>query len=275
MKELPLLLFTLCMQASVGTIIMIMVAKHFQRDREFKSAALVTALLSVAGLLASFFHLGTPANAFHAITNLGSSWMSREILFTSAFAALAVLYVFFAFKKPGAKGAINIIGWTAGVIGLIDVFMMSKIYTSSSVAVWQDASTFVEFYASVIILGAAVLFLTSPKNLSGLTISYLGIGVLTAVAVQAAFTISHYINLGMMDGPGAVSASLLSDMSGLVIAQWLFLILGAGFLLFSKIQEKKINFTGYYITGTVLCLGLIIGRYLFYAISVASRVGLS
>lgn len=275
MANTPLILFTICLQAAIGTMLFIMVTKLVQKDQEFKIAALVTAVLSVVGVLASLVHLGTPTSALNSLLNLGSSWLSREVLFAGAFMGLAVLYAILLYTKPAAKSALNVIGWLAALTGLIDVFMMAKVYTTTSVVAWQSSATFVEFFAAMIVFGAVILFLTSIKHLDSKFITWSAVSVVVVVAFQAAFTISHYINLGMMDGPGAASAALLSEMSGLVIAQWLFLILGAGFLLFSKIQEKKINFTGYYVTGTVLCLGLIIGRYLFYAISVASRVGLS
>lgn len=275
MGELPLILFTICMQAAIGTMVFMMVAKLVQKELEFKIAAMTAAILSIVGVLASLIHLGTPTHALNSLLNLGSSWLSREVLFSGAFMGLAVLYTILMYVKPTAKTALNSIGWLASFVGLVDVFMMAKVYTTTSVVAWHGATTFIEFFAAMVVLGAVTLFLTSVKNLNPKLRSYFAISVAIVIAVQVAFTIPHYISLSLMDGAGAASATLLSEMSGLVIAQWLFLILGAGFLLFSKIQEGKINFTGYYVTGTVLCLGLVIGRYLFYAISVASRVGLS
>lgn len=275
MEHLPLMLFSLCLQAAIGTMVFMMIVKLTQKEQEFKIAALTTAILSVVGVLASLIHLGTPTHALNSLLNLGSSWLSREVLFAGAFMGLAILYVILLYVKPAAKSVLHGIGWLASFVGLAEVFMMAKVYTSSSVVSWQGAVTYIEFFASMIVFGAAILFLTSAKSLDSKTKTYFAISVAVAVGAQVAFTLPHYINLGLMDGAGTASAALLSEMSGLVITQWLFLVLGAGFLLFSKIQEGKINFTGYYLTGTVLCLGLVIGRYLFYAISVASRVGLS
>ena len=47
----------------------------------------VLAVLSV-GLFAALFHLSTPLQAARAIVNFSSSWLSREIVFGSLFAAL-------------------------------------------------------------------------------------------------------------------------------------------------------------------------------------------
>ena len=50
-------------------------------------AAVVLAVLS-AGLFAALFHLSTPLQAARAVVNFSSSWLSREIVFGSLFAAL-------------------------------------------------------------------------------------------------------------------------------------------------------------------------------------------
>lgn len=46
------------------------------------------------GMLASLLHLGNPFNAPRAITNLGTSWLSREILFSVTFAVLGAVFAF-------------------------------------------------------------------------------------------------------------------------------------------------------------------------------------
>lgn len=275
MHDLPLVIFTICMQAAIGIALFSMIAKQVQKDKEFKVVALVAAILSIIGVLASLLHLGVPLQALRSLTSLGSSWLSREILFSGGFMGLTVIYALLIYMKPMAKGAIKAVGWTASIVGIVDVFMMSKVYTSSSIAAWQGASTYIEFYATMIILGIAILFITSVKDLDIKIRSYFGITVLLAVAVQAVFTVIHYIDLGLMGGAGTASASILAENNILVITQWLLLIVGAGVLLFSKSIEDKSGVAKYYATATALCIGLIVGRYLFYAISVASRVGLT
>lgn len=275
MGELPLIIFTLFMQAAIGTILFIMVAKLFQKEQDFKLAGLVAGFLSVIGILASLLHLGTPTHALNALSNLGSSWLSREILLSGTFMVLAVIYAILVYVKPTAKTVVNTIGWAAGVVGLVAVFMMAKSYTSTSVPVWQGADAFIEFFATMVILGIVILFVTSFKDLNLKVSKYLALAVFLIVAVQIAFAVPHYIHLGLMGGAGAVSAELLDGMNVLVVVQWLLLILGSGYLLFTRVQEGKMNAAKYYIVGTALCIALIVGRYLFYAISIASRVGLS
>lgn len=275
MHDLPLVIFTICMQGAIGTILFSMIAKQVHKEKEFKVASLIAAILSVIGVLASLLHLGVPLQALRSITAVGSSWLSREILFSGGFMGLAVIYALLTYMKPQAKSVIKIVGWAASIVGIVDVFMMAKVYTSSSIVAWQGSSTYIEFYTTMIVLGVAILLITSVKDVETKLRSYFGLAVLIAIAVQAAFTVLHYIDLGLMSGAGATSASILAENNILVIVQWLLLIVGAGVLLFSKSVEGKSNFTKYYVTATALSIGLIVGRYLFYAISVASRVGLT
>lgn len=275
MAELPLILFTICIQAAIGIMLFMVIANLLQKEQEYKLSVTVAAVLSVVGVLISLAHLGSPTLALNALLNLGSSWLSREVLFSGTFMGITVLYAIVLYLKPKFKTALNFLGWTASIVGLLDIFMMAKAYTSSSVPAWQGIEPFVEFFVTMIVLGIAGLIITSVKKLDKKIIGYFSITAATMVAVQVAFAVPHYIQLGLMGGAGALSAGILNDLNILVFAQWFLLVLGVGLLLYSKLPLGKGGFTIYYVTATALCIGLIIGRYLFYAIFVASRVGLT
>ncbi|WP_042349440.1 dimethyl sulfoxide reductase anchor subunit family protein [Bacillus massiliigorillae] len=275
MAELPLFIFTLCLQTAIGIIIFSMIAKQFQKELEFKLGAIIAACLSIVGLLASLIHLGTPLRALNSLLNLGSSWLSREILFSGGFAGLAIVYAFLVYKMPEQKKLVNAVGWIASVVGLVDVFMMAKIYMASSVHVWQSGNTMFEFYGTMIILGISVLFLTNFKNIDEKLVRYFSLCVFIVVAVLVASVIPHYLHLGLMEGAGAASAEILNGKIVLIIAQWLLLILGSTFLLFFGKTEGGSKFSIMYVPIAAIIIALIIGRYLFYAAFVASRVGLT
>ncbi len=57
-------------------------------DREAAVPLLVVLAVFSAGLFAALFHLSTPLQAARAVVNFSSSWLSREIVFGSLFAAL-------------------------------------------------------------------------------------------------------------------------------------------------------------------------------------------
>lgn len=78
-------------------------------------------------LIFSLFHLGSPALAFCAISNLGSSWLSREILF-----AVLFLVLWFATYSTLRKGkTVNFLGWMTALAGFVTVYSMAGIYAAS------------------------------------------------------------------------------------------------------------------------------------------------
>ncbi|MEZ6874993.1 dimethyl sulfoxide reductase anchor subunit family protein [Enterobacter sp. KBR-315C3_2022] len=161
MHELPLLIFTLFLQGSVGITLWL----GFDRQQVMgaqascRSVAIAAAgafVLASLGLLASALHMGYPLNALNALRHVASSWLSREIVFASLYLAalgLAVLLLFFG--KPGGKALLAL----AGIIGLVDVFCMAQIYMHASVITWQHVNTLVLFIGSVGIIGSAVVAL--------------------------------------------------------------------------------------------------------------------
>ena len=96
-RDWSLVFFTVLTQAAVGAFLVLQVLgrlSHRRRTDERStgheaavSLLLVLAVLS-AGLFAALFHLSTPLQAARAVVNFSSSWLSREIVFGSLFAAL-------------------------------------------------------------------------------------------------------------------------------------------------------------------------------------------
>jgi Fe-S-cluster-containing dehydrogenase component len=69
----------------------------------------------------TFVHLGKKFRAYRAILNWRGSWLSREIIFFSAFMGLSGIYLLFF---PG----VPLIGWVAAVVGFIGLLSIDKIY---------------------------------------------------------------------------------------------------------------------------------------------------
>ena len=95
MREGSLVAFTLLTQAAAGTCAFLL-AFEWRAERAGAGASVESAALPILsfalvaallGLAASFLHLGNPRNAVRALGNLGSSWLSREILLAALFTA--------------------------------------------------------------------------------------------------------------------------------------------------------------------------------------------
>jgi len=69
--------------------------------------SLVALLFLVAGLGASFFHLGRPERAWRAAARWRTSWLSREVIVLPAF--MGVVFLF---------GVAHLLGWTSALVTL-------------------------------------------------------------------------------------------------------------------------------------------------------------
>lgn len=280
MGETALLIFTLCLQAAIGTMFCITLGKQLNKDKLFKRAALSTAILSVIGILASLVHLGQPLSAFYSLNNLGSSWLSKEVLFAGMFMGIAVIYALVVYFKPTNQSLNTSLRWAGSLVGLITVFSMAKVYTFTIVPVWQGANTFVDFYATTIVLGTLVFLVTDLMELQNVDKRIFGLIVLAAVIIQASVAVPHAIGLGLGGQAAHASAEILSSMSVAIGLKWLLLLSGAGILMWLATQKDGVAggkpATGIiYAVCVALVVGQVIGRYVFYAAFIASNVGLT
>lgn len=274
MHEWPLLIFTLSLQIAIGGMLMLAVfyrslAKGGAEEafKLLKLPLLVIVLLSIVGLAASFAHLGTPSHAFNMIGNLGSSWMSREILFTGLFIAAACITVGLAFTQKKVNP------WLLGIsaiIGLIDVYCMAAIYGNTLVSGWGAANTFTSFYGTVIVLGPVLaVCLIAPKlsNAQGI----IKIGFVTAilgVAIQiigiALFTGSAS-EINMVAGNSAMSA--LDGYQNTVMFRWVIEATGLGiigYLALASVKKASYSFAYLALAAIVVAEGM--SRYVFYVL---------
>ena len=277
MGETSLLIFSFCLQAAIGIMLFITLGKQLYKDKEFKAAALVAAVLSVVGILASLSHLGRPLAFLNSLSNLGSSWLSNEALLSGIFAGIAVLYALVLYLKPNQTFD-TVLRWLGSIVGVIAVFSMAKLYTSTIVPVWQGINTYVEFYATTIAVGALLFIVLSLKQLQDIDKRVYGLIVLAAVIIQAAVAVPHAINLGVEGLAAQASAAILSSMSFVIGLKWLLVLAGAGILMWPSAQKADAGAASgagiIYAACALLVVGQLIGRYVFYAAVVAMNIGL-
>src|SRR5512137_63547 len=134
-REWALITFTILAQMSVGAFIVLGVVHFFSRRQagELQADQLSDrALLAIfpvlgLGLLASLLHLGNPINAYKAVTNLGTSWLSREILFGVLFAVVGFIFAVMQWRKLSTFAVRNLVAWVAALIGIVLVYCMAMV----------------------------------------------------------------------------------------------------------------------------------------------------
>ena len=276
MEHMSLTLFSICLQAAVGIMVFAAIGKLLNKDAIFKNAMMAAAGLGIIGMLASLLHLGRPLVAFMAIYQVGSSWLSREILFTALFVGLTVLAVLLLLVKPQSKGAITGATLAAAVVGLVEIGFMAAVYSSSSVPLWQGTATFVEFYAAAISMGAIIFLFLSIQEAAGMKKLLAG-AVAAAVMVQVAAVVPNLINLGSNSGVAIQnSLGILSSMAAVSVFQWLFILAGAVLVVWAAKDELSPSVTNTILGSAVLLLvGQAVARYLFFAAMVVTGIGIS
>ncbi|BDQ35737.1 DMSO reductase subunit C [Pseudodesulfovibrio nedwellii] len=154
-NEWSLVIFTILVQTAIGMLLVSEVARVISPSSVSKSFSWqlpTISLVTGASLLFSLGHLGTPMHSVYTILNAGSSWLSREILATGGFFVSVVALAVIRMKSPEAKA--TGVSVAASILGLVTVFVMSRVYMLQTVPVWDSISTMLGFYGTMLILGS-------------------------------------------------------------------------------------------------------------------------
>ncbi|EKN63261.1 DMSO reductase anchor subunit [Schinkia azotoformans MEV2011] len=275
MHEWPLLIFTVCMQAAIGGMLMLWLfyKKISDSGKEKTYAAMrmplfIIAGLSLIGLIASFAHLGTPTNAFNTIRNIGSSWMSREILVTGMFIAAVFITAGLAIVQKKVNPNLLLV---STLIGLVDIYCMAAIYAKTLVSGWNSINTFTSFYGTALVLGPvlAVSFIAPAlKEKAQSLIKYSFYIAMAGIAIQliglALFgTVMPEVN--MITGVNAMTE--LAGYQGTVALRWIIEVIGVGVLGFMAMAtNKKVSLSFAYLALAAIILAEGMSRYVFYVL---------
>ncbi|MFA5536813.1 MAG: DmsC/YnfH family molybdoenzyme membrane anchor subunit, partial [Bacillota bacterium] len=115
--------------------------------------------------------------------------------FTAIFVGLVVVVALLVLFKPENKGAATGLTWVAALVGLVDVFVMASIYSTTSAPIWQGNATFVEFYAATISIGA-VLFLLFSLNEAVNMGKIVALATVSIVVIQVAVVVPYFVAAG-------------------------------------------------------------------------------
>lgn len=285
-EEWPLLLFTLLTQLAVGSYLFFVIIRAFKKKVDSKLSIQVTKQgmfligpVMLVALILSVFHLGDPLGAYRSIGNLGSSWLSREIVFAGGFFVLWLVSYYL-----DRKGTWNqIVGWLTSIVGLGAIFSMASIYATSIKPAWTDVNTYLAFYGTTILFGAVaamlVILLSKEEKSEGLMSVVRGIGLvaLGAIIVQLIYLPVYVSGLSVNGGlAGIESASLITGTYGIyTIIRWILSIIGLamiGFVFYRKANSQS-YFKLYYAAFSFILVGEFLGRYIFYATGVSIIVG--
>lgn len=297
-REWALILFTVLAQMSVGAFIGYLVTYFFvsrkagkeEADRFSDLALLAIGPVLGLGFVASFLHLGNPLNAYRAVTNIGASWLSREIFFGVLFAGVGFGFAFLQWRKIGTAVIRNTVAVLAAILGILMIFSMSKVYMLPTQPSWNMLTTPISFFTTTLLLGLLALgaafvvnyTIEKRKNpdceeaqcalLHGV-LRWIAIIVVVLLGVQLVMVPLYVTALSTSGTEAALaSVSMMIGEYGLIFALRLVLVfIGAG--IFGVFLYQNASSTG---SDTILAniaisafllvfIAEVLGRFLFYA----------
>jgi anaerobic dimethyl sulfoxide reductase subunit C (anchor subunit) len=274
MHEWALLILTVCVPASVGGFLFLglfhkKITSGHDTYKIMKLPLIVFAALSLVGLVASFFHLGTPTHAFYTLLGFGRSWMSNEIVFTSAFIGLACVTAGLAILQKKTNHILIVL---TAIIGLIDVYCMSSIYVVTRVNGWGNINTFLVFYGTVFTLGpvlsASLMGVTLNSEMFKEIIKWAFVILILGIGIQVIGTGLLSVSSSDIQLISSTTASEnMATYSSMIASRWILDVVGLAVLGFAAMSSiKKPNYSIIYLALAVLIVGEAMSRYVFYAL---------
>lgn len=146
----PLVFMLVLTQLSVGAFAVLWLLHLLGAGSSLSVSALVSFGLAGVSLAASTIHLGRPVYAWRALRGLRRSWLSREVLSLSLFAAAASVYAGMLFLNlPGAEFA----GFATTLFGITGIACSARIYVVRARPAWFSGYTIAEFFSTALLLG--------------------------------------------------------------------------------------------------------------------------
>lgn len=241
MYELPLVLFTIIGQWAVGLVAALVVLEAVVPDvaksPEVRRSGIAVFPLICLALVAAFFHLGYPLGAYNVLSNLATSWLSREILATNIFAALSLAYSCAWYKGLAYRRPCGLLTLIAGIVL---IFASAKVYMLPAHPLWNNWHTPLAFYASAFALGTASLAFCCVRYFEDATPrvwAYLGAAVVVAgllvfyAAVAGQVTVSGLFLVRVIGSAGLLTALAAGLFLGRRPGLWLVSAALAGVLI--------------------------------------------
>ncbi len=160
MRERSLVAFTVLGQAAAGMLAVLAVVRWVWGadgrgpDTWLVAPLLVAGVILVGAGMAAVLHLGSPGNAWRALTGVGSSWLSREILFALTLGGLWLLTTVLHATGLGGAGLRGGLLVAAALAGVALVYAMARVYRLRTAPVWDTVLTTAAFFLTAAVLGS-------------------------------------------------------------------------------------------------------------------------
>ena len=231
-------------------------------------------ILLIFGALAAGLHLGRPLRAIFSLTNLRSSWLSREALLGINFGLVVLVLVLRRAFGQEYSYLDEILIAVGILVSFALVYCISRLYMLRTVPAWNNPGTPGTFFVSTSLLGVIAsttiwqILIYSKKDQSldifmDRLLSVSGQLLIVLAATQLVILIFQILYLNYRGGAAIHSLRLLwSDLRGMFIGRVVTLISGISLLTFQSMLE--INWPICVAAAGLILISEFLGRILFY-----------
>jgi anaerobic dimethyl sulfoxide reductase subunit C (anchor subunit) len=283
------MMFTLLSQLAIGTFFLLILVHSLLVSKDPGMAVKViqpgiyaVGPIMALSLLLSLFHLGSPFTAYLSILNFRTAWLSREILTAGGFFFLTLVYTY-TYRKGNP---VSSLGWIAGGTGLAAIYSMASIYSNSIFPAWTNVNTYITFFGTTFMLGSIGTAGSIAFSVKGTPLTAEIAQVLKKLSYISIFAslfpllyLPVFISaLTTADQAAIASAKLLgSSYVFPLVIRWALPLVGLGMLFYSIKRQTKsaqaLSMSLIYSAAALVVTGEFIGRYIFYATAVATKLG--
>ncbi len=289
-REWALLAFTILGQTAAGLMIVLMIVRTFiaakaggdLADRLTKLPLFLVAPIMAVAFVASLFHLGSPLHIVRSVPNIGSSWLSREVVFAVIFMVFAAIYTFMQWRKSGGESLRVVIGWITAVIAAIYIYAMGMVYMIATQPAWNTLATPLTFITGSLLigtLGMAAGLVVGHAGLKGeemkvvnTTLQVLAITSIVLLGIEFIILPIYLAYLANQGGAALQTLNMMVGSFGVVFFFRLLLLFGGAGVLAAYLyrnasiaEKEKTLATLAYSAFALALVGELLGRFIFYA----------
>jgi len=274
MGELSLVLFTVISQLAVGAFVTLWMLEALGKKISIETGKMLTiSILGITaiGLVISLTHLGHPFKAYMALTNVGNSWLSREVIMFSLF--FAAILIYFLQWKDGMQNTRKLIGLVGAIIGTVGVIFSGMIYVLPAMPAWNNFSPVIFFLITALLLGpvyvSSVLVWRKEMQLPNIAVL-----ALVAIIISILASLLHLSTISS----GSIAQSMTATNMLASSVFWLRIVIGwvipLAIFAHYAYHKQQMNASILVTAFVMLLAGEFMARELFYSTVVALQIGL-
>jgi len=275
MHEWSLVFFTTISQIAAGIMIAIL-PFVFAKTQKAYPKLIQTAFYSAAGLMfialiLSFLHLNNPLHSVYALSNLGTSWLSREILFVSLFLFCLVFISLIPFVKKPKTGYYKTFILITTLVGIVLIYSMAMLYIIPTVPAWNSPSTMIAFYSTVLLLGSAFVLALAFHFEINTEKQQRPLIPLRIITFHMQLAVAAIVINSLFPGPATPEGNIgfEPEAQGAMVnlARWATMLIAAGIWVYVRYKKDSLKQSRffYYLPFIFFLISELIARSAFYA----------